>query len=293
MGIVGNIRGGLLGCVNACTGSSLTPDISWFKKDIRTHGPGGLVSPLGPTSPASSPESAPMARRKSQPETVRAKFLLAERLRTVRSELFGERGGPELARRLGIPIRTWYNYESGVTVPSEVLLRFIELTAVEPVWLLHGTGPKFRRASPPPEDSEGKPGSVVKLLRTALRQLEGDPNAEGPPPSWSAEGSDRGAINYPEGRSVRMEGEAMAPIIADGAFVAFADDAQDLKELDGKLVVAWIDGQPLVRWFELSGHFAVLRAENPAFEPSMVLIDLEGMPRESRIRRVLWIGTPH
>ena len=86
-----------------------------------------------------------MARRKNQPESVRTKCSLAERLRTIRAELYGERGGPELARRLELPIRTWYNYEAGVTVPAEVVLRFVELTAVEPLWLLHGKGPKFRR----------------------------------------------------------------------------------------------------------------------------------------------------
>jgi hypothetical protein len=86
-----------------------------------------------------------MARRKTLPESLRAKLALAERLATLRLELFGERGGPEMARRLGIPVRTWYNYEGGVTVPAEVVLRIMELTSVEPVWLLHGRGPRFRQ----------------------------------------------------------------------------------------------------------------------------------------------------
>ena len=67
-----------------------------------------------------------MARRKTLPESVRAKYALAERLGFLRSEMFGERGGPELARQLGLPVRTWYNYESGVTVPAEVILKIIE-----------------------------------------------------------------------------------------------------------------------------------------------------------------------
>ena len=62
-------------------------------------------------------------------------------------EIFGDRGGPEIARRLGIPGRTWYNYEVGVTVPGEVMLRFIDLTSVEPKWLLYGRGEKFRNRS--------------------------------------------------------------------------------------------------------------------------------------------------
>src|SRR6516164_11559478 len=105
-----------------------------------------------------------MARRKTLPDSVRAKYALAERLRSLRAELFGDRGGPELARRLGLPIRTWYNYEAGVTVPAEVILKIIELTSVEPVWLLHGKGPKFR--NPRPERSE--PGSLPAMTVGAL-----------------------------------------------------------------------------------------------------------------------------
>src|SRR3954469_4275333 len=116
-----------------------------------------------------------MARRKTLPDSVQAKFALAERLRLLRSELYGERGGPELARRLGLPIRTWYNYESGVTVPAEVVLKIIELTAVEPIWLLHGQGPKFRSSGSGQTDPAAGSGmSVGVLLRTALQMLESD-----------------------------------------------------------------------------------------------------------------------
>jgi hypothetical protein len=69
---------------------------------------------------------------------------LAERIRTVRIERFGERGVPDLATRLGIPQRTWMNYESGVTIPAMVILRFIVLTGVRPLWLLTGQGHRFK-----------------------------------------------------------------------------------------------------------------------------------------------------
>jgi hypothetical protein len=74
-----------------------------------------------------------------------SKQALAERLRRVRVELYGEDGVPELARQLGIPERAWSRYESGVTVPAEVVLQFLELTCVEPIWLLRGSGPLYRR----------------------------------------------------------------------------------------------------------------------------------------------------
>src|SRR3954447_13520192 len=111
-----------------------------------------------------------MARRKNLPESVRVKYRLSERLRSIRTELFGDRGGSEMARRLGIPVRTWYNYEAGVTVPAEILLKFIELTGVDPLWLLHGHGSKSRGWRGP-ADREA-PGSVEDLLRAALERLE-------------------------------------------------------------------------------------------------------------------------
>jgi transcriptional regulator with XRE-family HTH domain len=65
---------------------------------------------------------------------------LAERLREVRLDLYGDDGGPLLADALGIPAQTWANYESGVTIPGLVLLRFIDATDVKPHWLLTGEG---------------------------------------------------------------------------------------------------------------------------------------------------------
>src|SRR5947209_6191745 len=115
-----------------------------------------------------------MARRKTLPDSIQAKFALAERLRLLRSELYGERGGPEMARRLGLPIRTWYNYESGVTVPAEVVLKFVEMTGVDPVWLLRGTGEPFRDLPvPTPVAAGGDTAHAVRdLLRAALDRLE-------------------------------------------------------------------------------------------------------------------------
>jgi hypothetical protein len=108
-----------------------------------------------------------MARKKTAPDRAHTRNLLAERLKEIRVELFGERGGPEVARRLMIPVRTWYNYEMGVTVPAEVILRFIDLTSVEPTWLLYGRGEKYRnRAFGAVGDRaprEGAP-SVAELL---------------------------------------------------------------------------------------------------------------------------------
>lgn len=273
-----------------------------------------------------------MARRKTLPESLRAKLDLAERLAILRLELFGERGGPEMARRLGIPVRTWYNYEGGVTVPAEVVLKIIELTAVEPGWLLNGKGPKFRSASRADRsDSGSQPTMMVgALLRTALQLLEGEapPEHGGGPPrllesdhpalglggaerhearSGEAQhdtllsgGHDRGDVARAEWVEARAENrclhvadDAMAPVIAEGASVAFSRDAEDAAALDGKIVVVWIDHSPLIRWYQDCGRYALLRAQNPDTSPQQTLIDLDDSHARPQFRRVLWIETPH
>src|SRR5262249_38972803 len=72
---------------------------------------------------------------------------ISRRIREIRVERFGDQGGPELARRLGLPARPWYNYETGVTVPAEVLLGFLAATGAEPWWVLKGEGPRYRHAT--------------------------------------------------------------------------------------------------------------------------------------------------
>jgi len=262
-----------------------------------------------------------MARRKTLPESVRTKQTLAERLASLRAELFGDRGGPELARRLGLPIRTWYNYEAGVTVPAEVILKIIELTAVEPMWLLHGRGPKYRRPIHEPrfDPSSGQAPSVESLLRTALEMLERGEGSSRSSRSGESLGDDRGrsidgqSNNHGgkhdsrylptrsewqdaqrDSRCIQVSGDAMSPIIANEAHVAFAKSEESLAELDGKIVVAWVDDEkPIVRWFHHHGRFALLRAENQTTEPNEVLLDLEDSSQKRQFRRVLWINTPH
>jgi hypothetical protein len=96
-----------------------------------------------------------------------------------------------------------------------------------------------------------------------------------------------------ENRCVFVSDDAMAPIVADGASVVYSKDEEDALQLDGKLVVAWLDNQPVVRWFQQCGRYALLRAQNPATVPQQVLVDLEDSKHKPRFRRVLWVNTPH
>jgi hypothetical protein len=76
-------------------------------------------------------------------QTLRDKASIARRLQIIRQELYGINGGPVLAGELGLPFRTWANYESGITIPGEVLLSFLKVTNAHPFWLLHASGPKY------------------------------------------------------------------------------------------------------------------------------------------------------
>jgi hypothetical protein len=68
---------------------------------------------------------------------------ISERVRVVRQDFYGEQGAQFLADALGLPLRTWANYERGVVIPAEVILMLIEMTRVCPGWLLTGRGPKY------------------------------------------------------------------------------------------------------------------------------------------------------
>ena len=267
-----------------------------------------------------------MARRKNAPDVVKVKCGVAERLRELRVELVGERGGPELARRLGLPVRTWYNYEGGVTVPAEVVLRLIELTQVEATWLLHGRGPKFRKAT-----GGDAPSSVESVLRTALDRLErgeiplressnrrGQPLGDGAALLGSAASDlilvDIDSRHEPltpasgprfiaarrewqeaerDQRCLQVSDVSMAPLVASGAYVAYTDQPAPIEQLDGRLVVAWIDDEPpIVRWLQFVGHYVMLRAESAEASPLTRLIDITAPDDGYRFRAVSWISTP-
>ena len=58
-----------------------------------------------------------------------------------------------MSQAMNIPARTWEHFENGVMIPAWILLQFIELTGVEPHWLLTGEGDRYR--IPPVKSSSG------------------------------------------------------------------------------------------------------------------------------------------
>ena len=66
---------------------------------------------------------------------------VAERLREIREDLYGEHGASSWPMP-GDPVQTWLNYESGVMTPADVVLPLIVIARVNPHWLLTGQGEK-------------------------------------------------------------------------------------------------------------------------------------------------------
>jgi Peptidase S24-like/Bacteriophage CI repressor helix-turn-helix domain len=259
-----------------------------------------------------------VARKKTPKIRVNVKALVSSRLREVRQEMFGEHGGPELARRLNIPARTWYNYETGVTVPAEVLLGFIEQTGTNPVWLLTGDGPKYRRGL---EDMVLSDLSPAQLIRRGLEKLEQEPhdiviaapenlpvdtisdfvavgllamsdlaNREIPPERILGHIlAYRQWLPHPrETVSVRLEDDAMNPILPTGSVVAIDRSINDPQRLQGRLVAACPEGQPMIRWLDISGRHLILRPHQPSRDYPMIPIELSSLEPRVIIGQVVW-----
>jgi hypothetical protein len=259
-----------------------------------------------------------VARKKTPKVRVNVKASLSRRLRDLRLELFGEHGGPELARRLGLPARTWYNYETGVTVPAEVLLGFIDQTGANPTWLLNGEGMRYRRNQDEVVLSELSP---IELIRRGLEKLEQEPhdvvivapdNLPGeamsefvavslvPLSELGRKPHDPSVVegyimayrqwlpNPSETVGVRLSDDAMHPILPSGSMVAVDRSVTDPQLLQGRIVAAKPDGETVIRWLEVSGRHLILRPNQPTKEHPLIPVELESVGEGLILGQVAW-----
>lgn len=259
-----------------------------------------------------------MARKKTPKYRLNLKVLLSNRLREVRQELFGEHGGPELARRLNLPARTWYNYETGVTVPAEVLLAFIDQTGANPMWLLTGEGPKYRRGledqilsyltpeelirrgleklqRPSDDEVEAGSGDTIaqvssQFVRIAMVPLESLGDGRGVEPTGEEYVfAFRQWLPRPrETLAARLPDEAMHPILPAGSVIAIDRTAREPQALHGRIVVAKAEGRVVVRWLELSGRHLILRPNQPGPEHATVALEYAPGDGSPVIGHVVW-----
>lgn len=259
-----------------------------------------------------------MARKKTPTIRLSVKAAISTRLREIRCDLFGEHGGPEMARRLNLPARTWYNYETGVTVPAEVLLGFIDQTGANPVWLLNGDGPKYLRGL---EASPLSDLSTEQLIRRSLEKLEEQPEvlatasgqrleaqsdedfvaiglvpiaalAARDPLSMGTEGfvrANRPWIPHPgETYAVRLADDAMHPILPAGSLVAVDRSQRDPARLQGRIVAARPEGGTVIRWLDLSGRHLILRPNQPSRDHPILPVEVEALGQSPVLGQVVW-----
>lgn len=258
-----------------------------------------------------------VARKKTPKVRVNIKASVSRRLREVRQDLFGEHGGPELARRLGLPARTWYNYETGVTVPAEVLLAFIDQTGANPSWLLSGAGPKFNQRF----DSALSDLTPLELIRKGLEKLEEMPSdaiVVAPDNLPTETMSDFVAVSLVSPRDltrktvdpsrvkgyimayrqwlpnpdntvgVRLEDDTMSPILPEGSVVAIDRTITDPTQLQGKMVAACPDGVPMIRWLDVTGRHMILRPNQPSRDNPLIPVEIDGALHDVIIGQVVW-----
>ena len=259
-----------------------------------------------------------MARKKTEKSRVSVKAMLSSRLREIRQEQFGEHGGPELARRMGLPARTWYNYEAGVTVPAEVLLSFIDQTGTNSLWLFNGEGPKYRREM---EDRALASMTPIQMIRRGLEKLEltrEDDRFQAPahlpaeslsdfvaialvppvelcgPPGTSERAESyilahRQWLLHPEETvGIRLEDDAMLPILPRGSVVAVDRTVTAPLPLEGKIVAACVDGQPIIRRLEISGRHLILRPDQPTKGHPIITLSQDEGSGSPIVGQVVW-----
>jgi hypothetical protein len=211
-----------------------------------------------------------------------------------------------------------------VTVPAEVLLNFIEQTGANPIWLLSGQGPRYRGGL---QDLALADLSPADLIRKGLERLEERPHEiviQGAESGFdSDDAADFVAVNVvpmeslrprrgPSGLpailgqvlayrqwvahprdtvAARVEDDAMSPVLSSGSVVAIDRSMTDPRLLQGKIVVACPDEQPVIRWLDVSGRHLILRASNASLEYPLVPIEWNpenGLAPGLLIGRVVW-----
>ena len=254
-----------------------------------------------------------MARKKTPEIRVNVKAQVSGRLREIRQELFGDHGGPDLARRLNLPARTWYNYETGVTVPAEVLLGFIDQTGANPRWILTGEGAKFWQEF---DDSGLNHLSPSELIRRSLAQLAKEAELSDPVfqpqkfaelqvvslaslmhPNEHQDNSlgtvmvDRSWIPNPDDTlASTIEDDSMAQVLPKGSLIAIDLSVRDPALLAGRIAAAKTGSSVLIRWLERTDRHVILRSNQPDKYPLLPL-NFENNGTDSLLGQIVWSWT--
>lgn len=205
-----------------------------------------------------------------------------------------------------------------MTVPAEVLLGFIDQTGATPLWLLSGEGSKYRRSRDEVALADLSP---IELIRRGLEKLEQEPGdvvvvaPENLPGEAMSEFVAVGLVpmsvlprrsihpsrvegyimayrqwlpNPSETIGVRLEDDSMHPILPMGSIVAIDLSQTDPSRLQGRLVAACPEDEPLIRWLDVSGRHLILRPGHPSKDHPMIPVELDALSPGLILGQVVW-----
>ena len=87
---------------------------------------------------------------------------------------------------------------------------------------------------------------------------------------------------------VRLSDEAMHPILPAGSIVAVDRSVTDPRKLQGQIVAARPNGNPIIRWLEISGRHVILRPNQTGKEFPLIPIEFDPNDSQLVVGQVVW-----
>lgn len=87
---------------------------------------------------------------------------------------------------------------------------------------------------------------------------------------------------------VRLIDDAMHPILPAGSIVAIDRSLTNPTQLHGRIVAAYPEGKPMIRWLEVSGRHVILRPNLQGREFPLVPVEIDDSSSSCIIGQVVW-----
>ena len=88
--------------------------------------------------------------------------------------------------------------------------------------------------------------------------------------------------------AVRLDDDAMFPILPAGSVVAVDRSLTDPQRLQGKMVAAMPDVNPIIRWLDLSGRHLIFRPNQQSREHPLIPLEYDSSQPSTILGQVVW-----